>query len=238
MDEQRWRERAGSFGAAAEVYERSRPSYPVEAVRAALPAAATRVLDVGAGTGKLTGVLVDLGLDVIAVEPSEQMRALLPGRAQVLAGSAESLPVPDGSVDAVVAGQAFHWFDAPVALAEMARVLRPGGTVGLLWNLRDESVDWVRAIGDLWGDDCSDRMHGQKPFDTFPGLTPPVRQEFSYGQLLDVDQLVDLAASRSALLTMPGPQRLAVLEQVRALAPSSDSFEMPYNTVLWRSERV
>ena len=147
MDEQQWRGRAQSFGAAAQEYDRSRPTYPVEAVRAALPAGARRVLDLGAGTGKLTGVLLDLGLDVVAVEPDAGMRALLPGRAEALAGSAEDLPLPDGSVDAVLAGQAFHWFDRDRALPEMARVLRPGGTVGLLWNLRDTSVDWVRAVG-------------------------------------------------------------------------------------------
>ena len=150
MDEQRWRERAGSFGAAAEVYDRSRPSYPVEAVRWALPQDARRVLDLGAGTGKLTAVLLDLGLDVVAVEPSAEMRARIPARAEVLDGSAERIPLPDGSVDAVLAAQAFHWFDLDVALPEIARVLRPGGTLGVLWNERDESVEWVRRVWDLW----------------------------------------------------------------------------------------
>ena len=237
MDEERWRERAGSFGAAAQTYDRSRPTYPVDAVRAALPGDARRVLDLGAGTGKLTGVLLDLGLDVVAVEPDAGMRALLPGRAQPREGSAEAIPLPDASVDAVLAGQAFHWFDAARALPEMARVLRPGGTVGLLWNLRDTSVDWVRAVGDLWGDDAADRLDGSQPFRAVAGLGEPELHEFAHVQSMDADGLVDLAASRSAVLTMDEPRRRRVLDEVRALAPSDERFDLPYRTVLWRSVR-
>ncbi len=134
--------RAGSFGAGAAAYERGRPGYPVEALRACLPEHARRVLDLGAGTGKLTRGLLDLGLDVAAVEPLEEMRALIPSAAQTLAGSAEALPLPDACVDAVLVGQAFHWFDHDRALAEIARVLSPAGTVGLLWNLLDDAVPW------------------------------------------------------------------------------------------------
>jgi len=117
--------RAGSFGAGAAAYERGRPGYPVEALRACLPEHARRVLDLGAGTGKLTRGLLDLGLDVAAVEPLEEMRALIPSAAQTLAGSAEAVPLPDACVDAVLVGQAFHWFDHDRALAEIARVLSP-----------------------------------------------------------------------------------------------------------------
>ena len=237
MDEHRWQQRAGSFGAAAQAYDRARPTYPVEAVRAALPGDARRVLDLGAGTGKLTGVLLDLGLDVVAVEPDAGMRALLPRRAEALAGSAEAVPLPDASVDAVLAGQAFHWFDAARALPEMARVLRPGGTVGLLWNLRDTSVEWVRAVGELWGDDAADRLDGSPPFSAVAGLTEPEQQEFRHSQSMDADGLVDLAGSRSAVLTMADPERRQVLQDVRALAPQDEPFELPYRTVLWRSVR-
>ncbi len=237
MDEQRWQERAASFGAAAQAYDRSRPSYPVDAVRAALPADARRVLDLGAGTGKLTVVLLGLGLDVVAVEPDAGMRALLPAGAEALDGSAESIPLPDGSVDAVLAGQAFHWFDPARALPEMARVLRPGGTVGLLWNLRDTSVDWVRAVGELWGDDAADRLDGSKPFSAVVGLGDPELHEFAHVQSMDGDGLVDLAASRSAVLTLPDQQRQRVLDAVRELAPSDEPFDLPYRTVLWRSVR-
>ena len=236
MDGQRWRERAGSFGAAADVYDRSRPSYPVEAVRWTLPDDAHRVLDLGAGTGKLTSVLLDLGLDVVAVEPSVQMRARIPARAEVLDGSAEAVPLPDGSVDAVLVGQAFHWFDVDAALAEMARVLRPGGTVGLLWNERDESSEWVRLVWDLWSGD-PERLAASAPFEQAAGLSSPEHQRFSHVQPLDADLLVDLVASRSELITMPEDERVEVLHRVRELAPE-EQFELPYVTDAWRSVRT
>ena len=237
MDEQRWRERAGSFGAAAEVYDRSRPSYPVDAVRWALPADARRVLDLGAGTGKLTAVLVDLGLDVVAVEPSAEMRARIPARAQVLGGSAERIPLPDASVDAVLAAQAFHWFDLDVALPEIARVLRPGGTLGVLWNERDESVPWVRAVWDLWGGE-PERVVGGLQLAGNDQLSAPERAEFRHAQSLDADLLVDLVASRSALITMPEDERVEVLQRVRELAPADEPFDLPYVLEAWRSVRL
>lgn len=236
MDGQRWRERAGSFGAAAVVYDRSRPGYPVDAVRFVLPAGARRVLDLGAGTGKLTGVLLDLGLDVVAVEPSAQMRALLPARAEVFEGSAESVPLADGSVDAVLVGQAFHWFDAARALPEMVRVLRPGGTVGLLWNVRDESVDWVRSVWELFDAEQAEVVD-EAPFSCVAGLSDPERAVFSNNQSLDTDLLVDLVASRSALITLPENQQVEVLQQVRARAPVDEPFDLPYRTDAWRSVR-
>ena len=235
MDEQRWRERAGSFGAAADVYDRSRPSYPVEAVRWALPPSCSRVLDLGAGTGKLTQVLLGLGLDVVAVEPSEQMRARIGGPVEVLDGSAERIPLPDAAVDAVLVGQAFHWFDTAVALPEIARVLRPGGTLGLLWNDRDESVDWVRQVWDLLGGE-PERAVGGVPFAGTDVLTTPAAASFPHAQSLDADLLVDLVASRSALITMPAEERVEVLSRVRELAPDG-SFALPYLTEAWRSVR-
>lgn len=239
MDGQRWRERAGSFGAAADVYDRSRPTYPVEAVRWALPEGAQRVLDLGAGTGKLTTVLLDLGLDVVAVEPSEPMRERIPPRAEVLEGSAESLPLEDGSVDAVLVGQAFHWFDADPALAEIARVLRPGGTIGLLWNVMDDSVDWVKEVTRLWqAEDLVSHMDGQPPFTGHPAFADPTQDEFEHIQSLDVDLLVDRVASSSVLVTMPEEERLKVLARVRELAPDDEPFDLPYVTDAWRAVRA
>jgi SAM-dependent methyltransferase len=237
MEDQRWRERAGSFGAAADVYDRSRPSYPVEAVRWALPPGAQRVLDLGAGTGKLTEVLLGLGLDVVAVEPAEQMRARIPRRAQVLAGSAERIPLPDAEVDAVLVGQAFHWFDLDLALPEVARVLRPGGTLGVLWNERDESVEWVRSVWDLWGGE-PERVVGEVRLTGTAELSAPEREEFRHAQALTADLLVDLVASRSALITMPADERVEVLQRVRELAPDQEPFELGYVTEVWRSVRA
>ncbi len=234
MDSTQWRERAGSFGPAAVVYDRSRPSYPVEAVRYVLPEGVNRVLDLAAGTGKLTGVLLDLGLDVVAVEPSAQMRELIPARAQVLDGTAESIPLPDGSLDAVLVGQAFHWFDTAAALTEIARVLRPGGTLGLLWNVRDDSPEWVRAVWDLFAEDTVDGA----PFQSQSGLGAPALELFDNSQQLDADLLVDLVASRSAVLTMPDAERTAVLERARELAPDDDTFDLDYRCEAWRSVRA
>lgn len=232
MDQASWRERAGSFGSAADVYDRSRPSYPVDAVRWVLPEAPQRVLDLAAGTGKLTGVLLDLGLDVVAVEPDAQMRALLPPRAQVLDGTAEAIPLPDESVDAVLVGQAFHWFDPARALPEIVRVLRPGGTLGLLWNLRDSDEAWVEQVWDLIDSEPTDvgtdlALHG---------LEAARSEQFAYVQHLDPDLLIDLAASRSAVLVLPEAERAALLEQVRDLAPG-DAFDLTYRTVAWRAAR-
>ena len=237
MDGQRWRERAGSFGAAADVYDRSRPSYPVEAVRWLLPADAHRVLDLGAGTGKLTEVLLGLGLEVVAVDPSEQMRARIPRRAEALSGTAEAVPLPDASVDAVLVGHAFHWFDTSKALPEIARVLRPGGTLGLLWNDRDDALPWVRQVWDLFSGE-PERVAGAVPFQPTAELGTPERADFPHEQSLDADLLVDLVASRSVLITMPEDERVEVLQRVRALAPEQEPFALPYVTEAWRSVRA
>ena len=118
--------RARAFAAQAKRPPAGRPGYPLEAIRACLPGAAKRVLDLGAGTGKLTVGLLTLGLDVVAVEPLKQMRRLIPPAAEAVDGTAEAVPLPDQSVDAVTVGQAFHWFDQARALAEIRPALRPG----------------------------------------------------------------------------------------------------------------
>jgi SAM-dependent methyltransferase len=141
---------ASSFGAVAMAYAEHRPDYALAAVRWALePAPGPRVLDLGAGTGKLSGTLVALGADVIAVEPNAAMltefRRALPA-VRALPGSAEAIPLPDASVDAVLAGNALHWFDMALAGPEIARVLVPGGILAGLWNVMDNRVDWVAGL--------------------------------------------------------------------------------------------
>jgi SAM-dependent methyltransferase len=148
-DQEQRSARAKSFGAAASIYDRARPGYPDAAVDWLLPVGQPQVVDLGAGTGKLTRLIADRGVDVTAVEPSdgmrEQLQSALPG-VPALAGSAEEMPLADESVDAVLVAQAWHWVDLPRASAEVARVLRPGGRLGLLWNHRDERVDWVNEL--------------------------------------------------------------------------------------------
>src|SRR6266508_4206211 len=146
---------ASSFGPAAVAYAEHRPDYAPAAVRWALEfAPGPRVLDLGAGTGKLTGTLVALGADVIAVEPDPAMltelRRALPA-VRALPGSAEAIPLPDASVDAVLAGNALHWFDMAVAGPEIARVLAPGGILAGLWNVMDNRVDWVAGLERVGG---------------------------------------------------------------------------------------
>lgn len=144
---------AQGFAAAGQVYERGRPDYPPDAIACLVTnlgiGAGSAVADVGAGTGKLTRLLIETGARVTAVEPVTDMRQAfaraLPG-VPVLDGTAEALPFEAGTVDSVIVGTAFHWFDGPVALREIHRVLRPGGGLGLLWNPRDETVDWVAQL--------------------------------------------------------------------------------------------
>src|SRR5690348_13701049 len=142
MSLREWRRaQATSFGVAAGAYERGRPPYPAAAIDWLVPEHATRVLDVGAGTGKLTRQLRERGLDVIAVEPSagmrEELHRAVPG-APVLAGTAEQIPLADGTVDLVIVAQAWHWMDPERTIPEVARVLAPGGRLGLMWNRRVE----------------------------------------------------------------------------------------------------
>src|SRR4051794_39928335 len=135
MTDEIWSTRRTSFGSAADAYATGRPSYAEAALDWALPSSATRVLDLAAGTGRLTQQLLARGVKMVAVEPDDAMRAHVPSAATVLAGTAEDIPLDEASVDAVVVGQAFHWFDAPRAMPEIRRVLRPGGVLGVLWNL-------------------------------------------------------------------------------------------------------
>jgi SAM-dependent methyltransferase len=158
---------ATGYGRAAEAYERSRPDYPAEAVDRLIQELeinrSCSVLDLGAGTGKLTRMLVPTGARITAVEPVERMRRALARavpHAAVVAGAAESIPITDGAFDAVVCAQAFHWFAGERALSEIHRVLRTRGRLGLLWNLRDESVDWVRRMGAI-----IDRHLGDTPIE-------------------------------------------------------------------------
>lgn len=158
MADQSWTVRRCSFGSGAVVYDRTRPGYPPDAVQWALGDRPAPVVDLGAGTGILTRRLVAAGYRTVAVEPDDAMRARLAETSPtvtVLAGSAESVPLPDASVDAVLAGQAYHWFEPDAAHAEIARITREGGVFAALWNLRDDSVPWLAELSAiLHGEDA------------------------------------------------------------------------------------
>jgi SAM-dependent methyltransferase len=229
------------FGSVAEQYAAARPTYAEEAVRWALPTVPCRVADVGAGTGKLTDVLVRLGCEVVAVEPDDEMRAAICG-AEVVAGTAEELPLADASVDAVVSGQAYHWFDAARFLDEADRVVRPGGRLGLLWNWLDDRVPWVAKLAELG--QAVDRMtllEREEEFVPFadPRFRDPERLLVPHVQRLTPALLVALIASRSRSITQPPDERAELLARVRTLGNAQgEEFELPYVTAAWRAVRA
>jgi SAM-dependent methyltransferase len=215
------------FDRAADVYDRARPDYPppiVDRLVAELGLApGATVADVGAGTGKLTRPLLARGLHVIAVEPVAGMRALLPEEADVRSGTGEALPLPDDAVDAIVAGQAFHWFANDAALAEFVRVLRPGGRFGLVWNTRDLSQPLQRAVHDVQQPYRRDEPRQERWEDAF-GPGAPFRRmlhvEHPWVQPLTREGLVERALSTSFIAALPDAERALVAERVRALAPT------------------
>ncbi|HEY2789040.1 MAG TPA: methyltransferase domain-containing protein [Gaiellales bacterium] len=245
------REHARSFDRVADAYRRARPSYPAAAVQWALERApGRRVVDLAAGTGKLTEVILAAGADVTAVEPLANMRAALaeslPG-VPAVDGTAEAIPLGDASADAVLVGQAFHWFDAPRALAEIARVLVPGGVLGLVWNARDDSVAWVAELTEALhgaGDVVSAaREIGSEPI-SGPHFAPSERREFTNPVAFDRARLVEWATSTSSIATLAPAQREAALARIGRLADEHPdlrgqvSFTMPYVTAVVRATRI
>jgi len=206
--------RARTFGARAEDYERWRPSYPPDAVAWLVPPDAARVADVGAGTGKLTGPLLALGLEVVAVEPDPDMLAVLrrehPAAVPYLAG-ADALPIPDASVDAVLAGQAWHGFPHERTVAEVRRVLRPGGWLGLVWNGPDPREVWEYDLARL-DPDTSGRDFladpADEPFEV-DGLPPDHLEWATFRWLWATDgaSLAGRLRTHSGLAVMPADER-------------------------------
>jgi SAM-dependent methyltransferase len=236
--DQAWADRRTSFGSAVAAYTMGRPSYPAEAVRWALPDQATRVLDLAAGTGKLTQTLLEIGVDVVAVEPLDEMRAELPASVTALAGSAEDIPLPDESVDAVVVGQAYHWFDPPRALPQMRRVLRPGGRIGLFWNTLDDSVPWVNELAAII--EAEERASfiaatPDPPYSSVDGLADPERHLFPHSEKYDADRLDGYIVSRSQTILMNAERREQMLARVHDVLPSSE-FDLPLVLVAWRGD--
>ncbi len=218
--------RAGSFAAVAGQYERGRPSYPPQAVDWLLGERALEVLDLGAGTGKLTEALLGRGHSVTAVEPLAEMSHILQERlpqARVIAGTAEHLPLPDHSVDAVVVGAAFHWFEQQRALVEIARVLRAGGVLGLLGNTFDVSVAWVGALREILGPPAIQRPgHWPSPELLRRFFTDVGDGEFPHSQQVRLATLRDLACSRSNVAIMPEHERALLLAEIERLWDQAD----------------
>jgi SAM-dependent methyltransferase len=211
-------EMSTSFGRLAGTYEAGRPEYPAEAVAWMLqPAeradARIRVADVGAGTGKLTRAVVEYGAETVAVDPDPDMLAVLRETVHgipTFTGTAERLPLPDASVDAVVLGQAWHWVDPVAGSIEVGRVLRPGGVLGLVWNIRDESVPWIARLTRI--------MHGSNAEimlqEGGPVVGPPFgaleARSWSWSRPMTRSTLFDMARSRSYLITATPEDRARI----------------------------
>jgi SAM-dependent methyltransferase len=244
------------FDQEAEVYERSRPSYPPELVawlveHLRLQPGALAV-DLAAGTGKLTRLLLPTGASVIAVEPvlgmRQLLRRLLPA-VPVVAGTAEAVPLRTSSADAVCVAQAFHWFDADRAFAELHRVLRPGGRVALFWNVRDRTVDWVDRVWTVM-----DRVERRAPWRDHenwsvsalgarPGFGPLHSATFHHEQPTTPEGVVDRIRGVSHVAVLPAPARNRILDEVRAIiADHPDSrgrqdLRIPYRVDCFWTER-
>jgi SAM-dependent methyltransferase len=249
-----------SFGAAATAYAEHRPDYAEAAVRWALePVRAReslRVLDLAAGTGKLTATLVRLGADVVAVEPDPAMLAELRrslGSVTALPGSAEDIPLADASVDAVLVGQAMHWFDLDRAIPEIARVLTPDGVLAALWNVDDDRTGWVATLAQIskgksnvtllrWRDSAA-RVRQERLAAAGSGLfETPEAGEFEHGQRRTVDSLVATIATHSNFLVMEEPGQTRLLAEVRDFLharpeTSTGEFVLPLVTAVLRTTR-
>ena len=233
---------AEGFSRSATAYQQGRPGYPPAALAALLshlPAGAT-VLDLAAGTGALTRPFLDAGLEVIAVEPVAEMRAALPGSVRALEGTAEAIPLGAEEVDAVVVGQAFHWFDGAAALAEIHRVLRPAGLLALFWNRRVDDDPVNLAI-----DQLVDPYRANVPthrteewraaFERTSLFAPLSEHEFPNEQRLDADGMAARVGSISFIAALDEGERMRVLERARVIV-GEGTVTVPYRTEvqMWR----
>jgi SAM-dependent methyltransferase len=237
------RERATSFGAAVDAYQQGRPDYDRDHVAWLLDGVHGQVLDLGAGSGKLTRAIAGLGFDVVAVDPDEQMLSAITDL-PTLVGTAEHLPLPDASVAAVTVGQAWHWFDPATAGAEIARVLQPGGRLGLIWNTRDLSHPFVAALAPKMGDSAAEVMMDEEDVHDLPGFTAFERSRIDRVRWMSVAELEAMVVSRSIYLTAAPQTQARILSDVRELVDTHlhtrgrERFEYPLHSTAYRANRL
>ncbi len=248
--------RAASFGQVATEYALHRPDYPDEAVAwalAPLPHGAPfigTVLDLGAGTGKLTAAILRCGVPtaaVLAVEPDDEMRAQLSRQLPEIAtvrGSAERIPASGGSVDAILVGQAFHWFDPDHALPEIARVLRPGGVLATIGNIEDDSVGWVAELTEAAqaARPAGSIRQGSADVPEHPAFGKPEQREFRWRWPRTIDSLLETTSTHSWAVISSPPERAAALGTIRRFLEQhpvtrDGSFELPMQTLVQRTTR-
>lgn len=243
-------ERATSFGSIAQDYDRLRPSPPGRALDWLIPPGCTTALDLAAGTGLFTRALADRVPDVVAVEPDARMRAVLTDRSphvRVLDGRAEAIPLPDASLDAVFVSAAWHWFDHPVAIPEIGRVLRDGGRLGVLWTSRDRTVDWIFEL---------DRGRDEQPQPSREHLAsrfrfalpehsdfgPPDTASFTFTRTMTLDEIVAWLSTYSQFIVADPEEKRARLTRVRDLleiqAAGAPTLDIPLTSQCWRTDRL
>ncbi|HEX4444701.1 MAG TPA: class I SAM-dependent methyltransferase [Galbitalea sp.] len=235
-------ENAASFDRAADAYERGRPEYPAGAVDWLVPAGAKTVLDLGAGTGKLTRALTARGLEVFAVDPSpkmlDQLREAVPG-AIASEGTAEDIPLADASVDAILVAQAWHWVDQDLALPSVARVLRPGGTLGLVWNIRDERTPWVARLTTVMHQATGEQFIESGSIQQGP-FGPIEKADFEWSREFTRPEIIDLLRSRSYFITASTEEQARIVAGVNELLDTDpdvggqQAWTMPYVTHCFR----
>jgi SAM-dependent methyltransferase len=222
---------AAGFGSSVDAYDRGRPGYARAAIQWLTPrlglGPGMTILDLAAGTGKLSRPLAATGAEVIAVEPLAAMRGAIAPGIQAIAGTAEAIPLGRASADAATVGQAFHWFDGDAALAEIHRVLRPGGSLALLWNVRRMEDPIHSAIEELIAPHCGGvPRHRDRNWRDALGRTslfgPLEEVEFPHEQRLDSEGLADQVGSISAIAALPERERRQVLDRARSLAGRGD----------------
>ena len=233
-----------SFAEVAGAYERGRPGYPLEAVRWLAGDEPADVVDLGAGTGKLTRSLVALGHRVTAVEPLAEMRAELERAVRgvtVLEGSAESIPLPDCSADVVTCAQSFHWFEYAAALPEITRLLRPAAHLALVWNSRDDRDPWMARLSAIIGNETVQDGDVIPPLEESGLFGSVEKARFSFEQALDRDGLLDLVLSRSYCAKLAPAEREPILDAVAELYDETagrDGVRLAYLTECFRTARA
>jgi SAM-dependent methyltransferase len=258
-------DRAGSFGRVAETYDRVRPGPAPAAVDWLIPAGCGAAVDLAAGTGLFTRALLGRVPDVIAVEPDGRMRAVLAertGGVRVLDGRGEAIPLPDASADGLFVSTAWHWLDPALAIPEIARVLRDGGRLGVIWTSRDRTEDWVAELDLLrqsavLGEALEQKAGEPRTADqvrekvdrhhsvTLPPDAPfggAEARSFTFTRMMDVDDVVDWLATNSVFITASPADRQAGLARCRAVllaqATSNSRVEMPLRSWCWRADRL
>ena len=238
-----------SFGAQASAYEAGRPDYPREAVAWMLEPVSAQaqpaVADVGAGTGKLTRVALAVGAQVTAIDPDPDMldalRTAVPD-VPTHVGTAENLPLPDASQDAVILGQAWHWVEPVAGSLEVARVLRPGGVLGLIWNIRDESTPWLRRLTEIMRASRAERVLADGHPVVAEPFGPLEQEQWTWVRPMTRQKLLDMARSRSYVITASDDERARIEDGLAELfdevgAVDDAVVDLPYVTRAYRAIR-